>query len=1051
MGVKKVALVIALLMMSFALCFAQTETALLSGRITDQAGAIIPGAEVTLTNVETNVSMQSVTNGLGLYVMGTLQPGHYRLTVSKEGFKVITLSNLVLSVQDTVNRNFELQVGSTSESITVLADAADLRTSPAVGTVVDQKLVGELPLNGQSFQNLFQLTPGVVVAPTNTTSGQFSVNGQRTNANYFIVDGAGANAGATGAGGTGAAQFSGGSLPSFSALGGTNTLVSTEAVQEFAIQTSSFAPEFGRTPGGQISIVTRSGTNQWHGGAFDYLRNDLFDANDWFADQNRLPKAELRQNDFGGTFGGPIFKNKTFFFLSYEGLRLRQPTTALSDVPTLASRNAAPTSLQGFFNAYPLPSGPDEGNGLAPANYTISNPSALDAGSVRIDHHIGNSLSIFGRYNNAPSTSGARGVNNRTLNTTVLTTNTSQTVTLGLTYLIRPNLTQDARFNWTTNSAASSFELDKFGGAVPDAVAGVFPSSFTAADAEAIISLAVTGRDSLLSVGRVFQTVQRQLNFIDNVSWQIGSHSLKVGVDYRRLTPQTRPDAYAQAALFLDIPSALTGSPILGIVQANATVDATFANYSAYGQDTWRATPKLTFTYGLRWDYNPAPQAHGSNGLTPFAVTGIADLSTLSVAPSGTPLFQAPKANFAPRFGFAYDLRNAAKTETVVRAGAGVFYDLGNGPVGAAFSSSPFTAEKFLSGTPFPFSSADAAPPSVTANPPFSTITAFPSEFKLPYIYQWNLSIQQSLGSSQTITATYVGSAGHSLLRQDNYLSGSGLPTDFSEVDLVTNEGYSKYNAFQMQFQRRMTSGLDVLASYTLGHSLDNVSSDVIGVPPGKFVNPATDYASSDFDVRHTGSIAVHYELPNPRSHGLFANMARRWSVDPVLYARSSPTVDVTLFRDIGFGQYQFRPDVLPGVPLYLEDGVLPGGRGINPAALVVPPDARQGDLGRNFFRGFPLFQLDFSAARNFRITERMSIQARVDAFNIFNHPNFAPEQNLLGRADSSGHLSLQNGFGISSNMLNQGLNTTGFGTGFNPLFQIGGPRSLQLALKMNF
>jgi hypothetical protein len=1030
---------------------AQMETATLSGKVTDQKGAVVPGAQLSVTNIETNISVRGTTNQLGLYVMSSLKPGHYRVTVSKEAFKTINLSDLVLTVQDAVSRNFELQVGSASESVTVVAEAADVRMSPAVSTVVDEKLVGELPLNGRSFQTLFQLTPGTVMTPEDGTNlGQFSVNGQRTNANYFTVDGASANAGVIA--GTGPGQTLGGSLPAFSAAGGTNSLVSTDAVQEFAIQTSSYAPEFGRTPGAQVSVVTKSGTNEYHGDVFNYFRNDILDSNDWFANHNALPRAALRQNDFGGTLGGAVVKNKTFFFLSYEGLRLRQPTTRQSDVPTLAARQAAPAAIAAFFNAYPLPTGSDEGNGseLAPANYAFSNPSQLDAGSMRVDHHFGPSLRLFGRYDHAPSEIKMRGVGT-TLNTVTDTSFSTDTLTVGAAYSIRPRVINDARFNWTRSQASQFLRLDNFGGAVPLSPDSVIPAPFTEQNGFFDFLVSFSARNPTLQIGKNAANVQRQINFLDTVSWEIGSHLVKFGVDFRRLTPEYNPVAYAQANLFLDVPSALALNEVLGAVVANsAPIKVIYKNYSLYAQDTWRPSTRLSFTYGLRWEYNPTPTGHGNNHLEPFTVQGINNLSTLSLSPAGTPLYHATEDNFAPRVGFAYQLRNTVRNESVIRGGVGIFYDLGSGPTGNAFANFPYKAQTVFFGVTFPLTAAQMSAPPITTNPPFATITAFPATLKLPYTYEWNLAAEQSLGSSQTITVTYLGSAAHSLLRTDQYIGG-GLPPSFTEVDFVTNAGRSNYHALQTQFRRHATKQLDVLASYTLSHSLDNGSSDSALSVPGQFVNPNSDYASSDFDIRHTGTVALDYESPNWNHTKIGRALLSGWSVDPLVTARSSPTVNVVVFRDIGFGSYNFRPDLVPGVPLYIDNSSDPGGRQINTAALSIPLANRQGDLGRNFFRGFPLVQVDLAVRRRFSLTERVGLEARVEAFNLFNHPNFSPEANQLGSVTFAGQPVLQNGFGISQSILAQGLQSGTPGFGFSPLYQIGGPRSLQLALKLEF
>src|SRR5712671_2045958 len=316
------------------MCLAQSESATLSGRVTDPGGSAVVGAQVVLTNVETNVDSRTKTNNAGLYVFAGVHPGKYRVAAGATGFRVLIKEGLVLHVQDELAENFALTLGTLSETVTVIADATPVNTTDAtVSTVVDRNFAENLPMNGRSFQSLIQLTPGVVTVPSNANDpGQFSINGQRADANYWMVDGVSANIGVSG--GSGLEGGISGTLGGSSAQGGTNSLVSIDAMQEFRIQTSTYAPEFGRQPGGQISIVTRSGTNRFHGTLFEYLRNDVLDANNWFNGTVTppLPKAEERQNNFGGTFSGPIVKDRTFFFFSYEGNRLRLPRTLLTSV-----------------------------------------------------------------------------------------------------------------------------------------------------------------------------------------------------------------------------------------------------------------------------------------------------------------------------------------------------------------------------------------------------------------------------------------------------------------------------------------------------------------------------------------------------------------------------------------------------------------------------------------------------------------------------------------------------------------------------------------------
>src|SRR5882672_11109882 len=357
-----------LLFVSLTAAQAQSTNASLTGRITDPSKAVIVDAKIAAISAGTNVRYETTTNGSGWYHLANLPPSLYRIEIEKTGFKKLIKQEVILHVQDVLEIDFEMALGDISETVTVETGAPFVNTESAtVSTVIDRTFVENLPLNGRSFQNLIMLTPGAVLTPAVfDDQGQFSVNGQRADANYFTVDGVSANFGVTGYGAL--VQTASGALPALSAAGGTNSLVSVDAMQEFRIQTSSFAPEFGRTPGGQISIVTRSGTNAFHGTVFEYFRNDVLDAKDWFVNFNGLTKPAERQNDFGGVFGGPVLKDKAFFFFSYEGLRLRQPATQQTVVPDAASRLQAPASMQPFLNAYPVANGPQAGTGLAQFN-----------------------------------------------------------------------------------------------------------------------------------------------------------------------------------------------------------------------------------------------------------------------------------------------------------------------------------------------------------------------------------------------------------------------------------------------------------------------------------------------------------------------------------------------------------------------------------------------------------------------------------------------------------------------------------------------------------
>src|SRR6266511_3120872 len=364
-----------LLLVSLTCVNAQTTNASLTGRVTDPAKALVDDAKVAAICEATGVRYETATNSSGEYHLANLLPDSYRIEIEKAGFKKLLKPNVILHVQDALKVDVEMTLGDVSETVTVEAGVPLVNLASAVvSTVIDRRFVENLPLNGRSFQTLIMLTPGVVMTATRfDDQGQFSINGQRADANYFSVDGVSANFGVTGL--LQMNQTASGALPALSASGGTNSLVSVDAMQEFRVQTSSFAPEFGRTPGGQISIATRSGSNGFHGTLFEYFRNSVLDARDWFVNANGLAKPAERQNDFGGVFGGPLRKDRTFFFFSYEGLRLRQPSTQQSVVPDNASRQSAPSAMRPYLNAFPIANSASLGGGLAQFNASYSNPS----------------------------------------------------------------------------------------------------------------------------------------------------------------------------------------------------------------------------------------------------------------------------------------------------------------------------------------------------------------------------------------------------------------------------------------------------------------------------------------------------------------------------------------------------------------------------------------------------------------------------------------------------------------------------------------------------
>ncbi len=1060
--------------------FAQTESARISGVVTDPSGAVVVDAEIVLTNVEQGTSTAVVTNHAGIYVLPSVRPGQYRMSARKPGFKTVDVLGVVVNVQDRLEENFRMQTGSVTESITVTGGAPLVNTEDAtVSTVVDRNFAENIPMNGRSFQTLIEQTPGVVTVAAGTKSGydsgQFSINGQRPVSNYWMVDGVSANAGSSG--GLVGNQISGTTGIS-SVLGGTNSLVSVDAMQEFRIQTSTFAPEFGRTPGGQISIVTRSGSNAFHGTAFDYLRNDILDANNWFNGINLLnatplPKPEERQNDFGGTFSGPILKDRTFFFLSYEGLRLRLPKTGLSTVPDVAARQSAPPVVQAVLNAYPVPNGPPPNGSTDPQfNATYSDPATLDAYSIRIDHKLANRFTLFGRYNYSPSENDIRGEFSLPLSSRFDTRSTAQQGTIGLSGGVTPTLANEFRFNYSRTEGFSRFAIDNFGAAVP--FPSQVPTQFSHG-AQFTFFIFSLNHGELVD-GPAARNLQRQINLVDTVTAQTGKHSLKFGVDYRRLTPVFEPLRYTEGAFFGDVPTAASGNVSFSLSSLSQGATFRFQNLSFFAQDTWRMGDRLNLTYGVRWDTDFSPST--LSGPAAIAVTGFnpSDWSHLAIAPSGTPPFQTKFGNFAPRVGAGYQVSPDPNWGSVVRGGFGVFYDLATSEFGNTLAATyPYVgAFNFQAGGTYPLSPVAYTPPPIV--PPSSSnpanLSFLDPHLKSPYTLEWNIAFEQKLGAQQSLSITYVGAAGRHLLQTTT----AENPTPaYPFLVYVTNSATSDYDALQTRFERRLARNLQVLSSYAWSHSIDTGSS---GSPNYKsnLSNPGN-RGSSSFDIRHSFSAGLTYDLPSGAQQRLLHEITRGWSLQSIFEAHTGQPVDVSIpfFRNLAGQDVALRPDVLSGIPLYLFGSQYPGGKALNntPGAGVCPDgtpsvgpfcapplDAnqlptRQGNLGRNALRGFGLFQWNLGVHRDFPIHESVSLQFRAEMFNVLNHPNFGPPSAELSYASPSpgtpGGLSAPSGFGLSSQTFNEYLGSGVAAGGFNALYQVGGPRSIQLALKLSF
>ena len=1042
----------ATLLFSVASILAQ-DLASLSIRVADPSGAIVPGASVVLLDLHRGVIHKNETNSAGFVSYNSLAAGEYSLEVEKGGFNKYKVSSLNLVLRDRQALSVELKVAAAAGAAVNVNEKAEVVSNDAAqGVSLSQEYIQNLPVNGRSPETLILMAPGVTSA---TGSGSdFNANGLRSNTNYYTLDGVSVNR-PVGGGGPGGAGGGGGPRggvdgggPGVGGAGSAATeLISIDAMQEMKVQTSSFAPEFGRSPGAQIVMSSRGGTNDFHGSVYYYARNDKFDANDWFANAGGYGRGKERQNRPGGTFGGPLQSDKTFFFLSFEHLQLESPYSVIASVPNVATRQSATAALRPFLNAFPIPNGPVHDAFSSQYRAVVSNPSNSNTGSGRIDRIINGSTNAFVRFAYTPSNSQQRGSDLVTPNVLNDNTSHSQNATGGLTKSFSNGSINDLHLNYSKFTTESTGTMDSFGGAVPLNDALVFPR--TVSGAIGSFNLNVFGIAGY-SYAAHSRNDQAQYNIVDSYTRSLGAHQLKMGGDFRRIEGTIQRKPYSESVSFNGLTgyttSLLTGvATNVQVATHTPEVYPTYSNISAYAQDTWRMTQWTTVTFGVRWDLNPAPTSR--KGQQPFALAG----SNIAGVTQNEPLYRTRYYDFAPRIGIAYNMDERPGREMMLRAGIGTFYDLGYGATAGAFNAAPFSSIRTLTQPKFPLIATNLNAPLLPATRPYGQIFTADTALQSPLVTQWNFTLERYFGTGQLLSVGYAGTAGRKLSRITT------SPTFSSAYDVLTtatNGATSDYHGLQVQFRKRLNKNLQAQLSYTYAHAIDSASNDAgFG---GGFASlfGVGERGSSDYDIRHNLNFSGSYRLPAPEK-GWIASPIRNWFFDFIATSRTglpfgiqgvssttstSGSTTSTTGGTTNIGLFaQVRPNYL-GQMVFIDDPKVPGGRRINLATFSVPTGYAQGNLGRNALRGFGSTQLDLSLRKMISVTERFKLNLAVEGFNILNHPNFANVSPFDG-----GNLSSPN-FGVVTRMLNQS-----FGGGVSSLYRSGGPRSMELSLRLQF
>ncbi len=984
------------------------QTGSLEGTVRDASQAVVPDALVSCIQDETGFRFTVSSNGKGEYRLSVPQ-GHYTIVARRTGFRAVSQADVYVPARGAHRVDFQLDPGSIAEVVTVSDSIAASRSAFTEGGVsVQPDQLSGLPQVDRTVTGLLRLVPGLLVTPANAGEpGQISSLGGRSNTNSYVVDGINANNAVSGGGWP--SYLAGTKLPAMTALGTTHSLALFDAISEVRVQTQGTTPEFGRGPGANFVIETKSGTNAFHGSLFYTVRPGPLAATDWFTNKFDLDHGASRLNDEGGSVGGPLRHDSTFFFISAERLDLHQAYAWTTTVPSLSARLLALTSVQPLLNQFPAPNGPDLTFGISEYIGSSVRPSGLKAISARLDHSFGAQTRLFGRLAITPSRteSGLTQINSVDYENAI--------AILGLTRY-GSRWTGDTRASFGRTQAQSKWASTAEQGA------GSFYSQFPSLAAD-FASVTVGGAGSV-TVGEDGRNRQDQIQVSHSESLQTARHQLKFGVELLRTRP-TRTGPVSNVSVAFSNPAGAVSwavAPIWVTYSAFQANSAHLYQVSGFAQDRWRITPALNLTVGVRWLWARPPRSvEGSNLLS---VEESAGAVTYQPIPGGAPLWGGRPVLFDPAASLAWRIPRLG--ETVLRASFATFHDGSFSVATDQLNGAPYISKRLPNG--FPTGQLQQV----------EIAYGFQSDLHIPEYTRWDVSLQKDWNRRDAISLAYSGMSGVDLLRRETVSNPS---TALSQLSFATNHGSSSYNGFSAAYKRTMAHGFQGLFSYTLSHSIDTGSSDtaLFLIGPGR--SPENDRGASDFDVRQSLNGAISYTMPGVTGFGTAGRLVGGWTLGASAYARTGFPVDIMSSETLnGFAVTNLRPDLLYGIPQWNSAPDAPGGRRLNGGAFAAPA-GNFGTLGRNVVRGFGMWQLDLAAERPFRVTEGLRLSLRGEVYNVLNHPMFADPWRYLSSPM----------FGESTSPLNLMLGSGSPASGQSPAFQMGGSRSVQLSLRLTF
>ena len=1008
---------------------AQTVRGSIGGLVLDPSGNPVTIARVDIAEQDTSRKRTSASDGEGVFRVTALPPGTYRIEIDHEGFR-----KHVQTVQLAVNQDLDLVIsmvsGQRNDEVSVSASAPLTRLeSTAITGVIDTRSIVGLPLDGRNFYELSLLLPGIApAAPGSAGSvrGDFAINanGGREDANNFLLDGV----------------YNGDPK-----LNGFAVNPPVDAIREFEVLTNSYDASFGRNSGAQVNVVTRSGTNEIHGTAYEFFRNAALDARNFFAPAGTAPKYQRHQ--FGASIGGPVVKNRTFFFGDYQGRRVREGITRITNVPTLAERagdfsksanppvnpltgqpfpgNQIPSFFQNPIGAKIAALFPAPNRNIAGQNF-VSSPTLRDREDqfdARIDHAISARDELTARYSfsdralydpfSGPTYALVPGYG-------VNIPRRAQNLMIGETHIFTPAFLNEFRAGFDRVALAVNQ-----GGAARNAQVGLPVVSPNSRDT-GLSFITITGFSPIGDEGNNPQRgITNTYQFMDNATWTAGRHTLRFGFDYRALQQNAFRDVQSRGFLNFSglvlgngLAELLLGAPtITGVARLDNPQYLRSKSYNSFVQDAYRVRNGLTLTLGMRYEFTapPADLRDRANLYDP------ATRSLVRVGTNGVPRggFEPDRNNFAPRVGVAWS--PGASGRTAIRAGYGVFYEQSSlaPSEGLYFSPPYFNLSLFATLEQYPLSLSDPFP----ANYPFGfppSATAFQRDMRTPYVQHWNFDVQRQVGGNRMLEIGYVGSKGTKLYGGRDINQPQPSPAErylrpnpyFEDVNILESRGNSSYNSLQARFEQKFRGGLSALASYTYSKSIDDASSFFTssGDPnfPQNSYNLRAERGRSNFDVRHRAVVSYAYDLP------IKGRLLGGWQTFGILTFQTGRPLTVALLPDwdnsntgrsnLGFGAND-RPNVLRDPNLAKRSPE----RWFDTTAFAPAPRGSFGNAGRNIVDGPGYQSVNLSLFKNTRLTERTVLQFRAEGFNMLNRANFGMPDNYLGSPTFGQVLSADN------------------------------------------